>query len=803
MGRGSLGSHAPMTPRNWSVCLLVSLLTAALLSGIDGQDPGHDSGFDPSSPPDGPQSYIVHLASRRNLVDGAFSSYRQYLAAALDTDDLYSDVVNQSLLYRYETVFDGFAAILTQDQVDQLWGMPGVLTVNPNFRNELATTNSWKFLGLENPKTRNNGVVWNQTKFGQDVIIGIIDTGIYPEHPSFNDKNFTAIPPRWKGKCVDAENFTAANSCNKKLIGAKFYSAGNPSVSWDQEYNSSRDYQGHETHVASIAAGSFVNASFNGYANGTIKGGAPKARIAVYKVCWNQGGCYQADIAAAIEDAILDGVDVLSISISGQNDGRFSWDSVGVAAFQAMRNNITVSFAAGNSGPGLQTVNHVEPWSITVAATTQDRYVGANVSILPYKGSPASAGLQFRGMTISSYPNFTAPIVLASQATYDDPDYGAYCLDGNFNQDLVTGNIVFCLRGRDDESVDAKADLVAAACGVGIIIGNGAQLEDYEIEPIMASIPAVYISAYDAKRVVDFFTQCDLDTCVARNATATFSKGVTVLGDKPAPVMAAFSSCGPSGVTKNILKPDIAAPGVDILAAWLNGDVMGQSGTSMAAPHISGIVALVKAANPTFTPAQIKSAIMTTAKTLDNTNNRTRNLHGKLAGLFSTGAGLVDPVSAVNPGLVYDLLWTDYALFLCNLTYQEEEIQLITGERGFCKNKTIPLSTDLNYPSISVSDISKPLTVNRTLTNVGPVAKVSYTLTVEAPKGVKLTVMSTSLAFSKLLERKSFTVRLERGSAVVANDTQEQWVFGSITWSDGVHKVRSPVAVGTSVQYKA
>ncbi|KAL3700329.1 hypothetical protein R1sor_018351 [Riccia sorocarpa] len=156
------------------------------------------------------------------------------------------------------------------------------------------------------------------------------------------------------------------------------------------------------------------------------KVGLPRPEFARWhKVCWNQGGCYQADIAAAIEDAILDGVDVLSISISGQNDGRFSWDSVGVAAFQAMRNNITVSFAAGNSGPGLQTVNHVEPWSITVAATTQDRYVGANVSILPYKGSPASAGLQFRGMTISSYPNFTAPIVLASQATYDDPDYGA------------------------------------------------------------------------------------------------------------------------------------------------------------------------------------------------------------------------------------------------------------------------------------------------------------------------------------------------------------------------------------------
>ncbi|KAL2629605.1 hypothetical protein R1flu_014291 [Riccia fluitans] len=807
MGRRSVKS----LQRTWSVFLFLSLLVAASVSGDEepptdpGTEPGTDPGTEPSPeiPPAGPQSFVVHLCRRRGTIEGAFLSYRQYLATVLDTD-LNSTAVDESLLYRYETAFDGFAAIIDQDQANALQEMPGVLAVIPNYRSDLATTNSWKFLGLEVAKTPNNGPVWNQTKFGQDVIIGIVDTGIWPEHPSFSDKNFTAIPSRWKGKCVDGDNFSASSNCNKKLIGAKFYYAGNPDISFEQEYNSSRDYQGHGTHVASTAAGSFVNASMNGYLNGTMKGGAPKARIAVYKVCWNQAGCYLADIAAAIEDAILDGVDVLSISISGMNEGRFTWDTVGIAAFQAMRKNITVNFAGGNSGPTAGTVNHVEPWSFTVAATTQDRYVGANVTISPYRGSPAAAGLQFRGMTASSYSNFTAPIILGSDATrYGYPLFGAFCFDGNLDPMLVEGKIVFCLRGREDESIEAKAQAVAAAGGVGLIVGNTAQMEDYTIRPIMAEIPAVYISAYDAQRVVDFFSKCDLDVCIMRNATATFSRGVTLLGDKPAPVVASFSSCGPSGVTKNILKPDIAAPGVDILAAWLNNDVSVLSGTSMATPHIAGVVALVKAANPTFTPAQIKSAIMTTAKVLDNTSNKTKNLHGKPASPFSVGAGLVDPVAAVNPGLVYDLVWTDYALFLCNLTYDDNEIQMITGEKGFCSNKTIPLSTNLNYPSVSVSDLKTTLNVNRTVTNTGPTAKATYSLTVEAPKGVKVTITPTSLAFTKLLEKKSFTIKLERSPLIVANDTQEQWVFGSYTWSDGVHKVRSPIAVGISPQYQS
>lgn len=174
--------------------------------------------------------------------------------------------------------------------------------------------------------------------------------------------------------------------CYRKLIGAKYFFAGNPEITnatFDDglEYRSARDINGHGTHVAATAAGSFAPASWKGFANGTAKGGAPQARIAVYKVCWNLGGCTFADVSAAIDEAIADGVDIISISISGSNDLPFYQDPVTISAYQAMKAGIVVAFAASNNGPTAKTVNHVEPWSVTVAATSHDRFIGSEVFI--------------------------------------------------------------------------------------------------------------------------------------------------------------------------------------------------------------------------------------------------------------------------------------------------------------------------------------------------------------------------------------------------------------------------------------
>ncbi|KAL3678857.1 hypothetical protein R1sor_021813 [Riccia sorocarpa] len=732
------------------------------------------------------ESYIVHLSRHRHGKNGELQSHRQYLEAVLGTPE----EVEESLIYRYENVFDGFAAKLTSEQATKLSRMPGVLSIVPNAKAEPTTTSSWKFLGLESSRVPNTGTVWDKTKLGQDVIIGVVDTGIWPESISFSDKGLCAIPARWKGKCVDGQNFTAAEHCNKKLIGAKWYYAANPNVPFDREYNSSRDNQGHGTHVSSTAAGAFAPASFEGYANGTAKGGAPGARIAMYKVCWLNAACYYGDMVAAIDDAITDGVDVISISIGGENATPFYYDPVAIASFQALKAGILINFAAGNAGPELKTVNHVEPWSFTVAATTQDRFTGSRVVIQPWGGSP---GLEFKGATFANHSTLTAPIVLGSEVAIGRREYATFCDDGYLDPWKVQGKIVFCLKGRQDEWVFRKADAVSKAGGVGVIVGNSDELED-ELESMFLNIPAIHVKARDARRIVDYLSRCDFEVCVFRNETATIFKGTTFYGEKPAPVVADFSSSGPSGVTTDILKPDIAAPGVDILAAWIDGNdrFVQISGTSMATPHISGVTALVKAAHPKWTPSAIKSAIMTTAKPQDNVRRRIKNYLGEPAGAFSTGSGLVDPVAAINPGLVYDAVWSDYALFLCALNYEDRAVEIITGEKGFCTGKTIPHPTDLNYPSVSVGDLSKPTIITRTVTNVGHPKSV-YSVRIDHPKGVKVSITPSKLLFDKSLQKKTFTIRLERSHPV---GSEESYVFGSFTWEDGEHLVRSPIVVG-------
>ncbi|KAL2652606.1 hypothetical protein R1flu_020734 [Riccia fluitans] len=217
----------------------------------------------------------------------------------------------------------------------------------------------------------------------------------------------------------------------------------------------------------------------------------------------------------------------------------------------------------------------------------------------------------------------------------------------------------------------------------------------------------------------------------------------------------------------------------------------------MATPHVAGTVALLKAIHPKWSPAALKSAIMTTAKTQDNENHRITNLFDKPAAPFSTGSGLVNPVAAANPGLIYDAGPVDYSLFLCSLGYGDTEVEIVTGEINFCsRQKRIPSPSDLNYPSVSVGNLIKTKTITRTVTNVGKAVSV-YKVTVEAPKGVKVTITPSTLSFNKMQQTKSFKIQLQR-TLSVDGASPESYVFGSFTWSDGVHKVRSPIVVGHS-----
>ncbi|KAJ3679840.1 hypothetical protein LUZ60_016118 [Juncus effusus] len=261
----------------------------------------------------------------------------------------------------------------------------------------------------------------------------------------------------------------------------------------------------------------------------------------------------------------------------------------------------------------------------------------------------------------------------------------------------------------------------------------------------------------------------------------------------PAPRVAYFSSRGPSHMYPGVLKPDIAAPGVNILAAAAQSDVTAKSsgimykfdsGTSMAYPHVSGIVALLKSLHPDWSPAAIKSALVTTASVVDGYGLPilAESTPRKIADPFDYGGGQVNPERAVDPGLVYDIQPYDYL----NFFYCSNGL----GEEDDCSTA---MSTDLyglNLPSISIHDLKTSITVSRTVTNVVPVKSV-YKASFEAPPGVNMMVNPDTLEFDESANTHTFKITF-----TAIHSIQGDFTFGSLTWSDnGAHTVRIPVAV--------
>ena len=253
-------------------------------------------------------------------------------------------------------ICDAFAPLFSAD-------FPDVISVHPSRRCRAATTRSWDFLDM-NYQMPND--LLNKGRYGEDIIIGVVDTGIWPESRSFSDEGYGPVPSRWRGKCQVGQGWDR-NNCSRKIIGARFYTAGLDEEELKKvDYLSPRDAEGHGTHTASTAAGSVVEgASFHGLAAGVARGGAPHARIAVYKALW-RGDSTDAALLAAIDDAIHDGVDVLSLSIGGFTEYSFG-------ALHAVQKGITVVYSGGNDGPRPQTVGNNAPWVITVAASKIDR----------------------------------------------------------------------------------------------------------------------------------------------------------------------------------------------------------------------------------------------------------------------------------------------------------------------------------------------------------------------------------------------------------------------------------------------
>ncbi|GLJ43703.1 hypothetical protein SUGI_0909970 [Cryptomeria japonica] len=268
-----------------------------------------------------------------------------------------------SLRHSYGKSFRGFAAMLSQSHAQKLSDMHGVVSVFESKKLHLLTTRSWDFIGF--PASAQT----YHLDYQSDIIIGVLDTGIWPESESFSDAGLGPVSPKWRGGCNTTSGFPA---CNRKLVGAKFYRSSSKRPD-PTEYISPRDGNGHGTHTSSTAAGNFIkNASLYGLAPGESRGGVPGARVAAYKICWDYG-CEDADLLAAFDDAIYDGVDIISLSVGPDKVLPYFQDSIAIGAFHAMKRGILVSNSAGNSGPGIPSVINNSPWSLTVAASTIDR----------------------------------------------------------------------------------------------------------------------------------------------------------------------------------------------------------------------------------------------------------------------------------------------------------------------------------------------------------------------------------------------------------------------------------------------
>ncbi|MQM07445.1 hypothetical protein Taro_040281 [Colocasia esculenta] len=713
------------------------------------------------------QTYIVHVRSPAGTVFTGSEDRQEWHRSFLPPTSMSSSAPR--MVYSYGNVISGFSARLTREELEAMAAKEGFLHANPDRILPLQTTHTPEFLGLH----LQDGFI-KGSNFGRGVIIGMVDTGIFPNHPSFGDDGMPPPPAKWKGRC----DF-GASLCNNKLIGARTFVNGTVGKSPPV------DKEGHGTHTASTAAGQFVKgAEMLGEALGTASGMAPRAHLAIYKVCTDEG-CAESDILAAMDAAVDDGVDVLSLSIGGVSIPFYA-DNLAIGAFGAMEKGVFVSCAAGNNGPFSETLSNEAPWILTVAASTMDRSIRASVKL--------GNGVVLNGESLyqpKDFPSTPLPLVYAESS--GNPD-AAFCDDGSLDGLDVKGKVVVCVRGGYVGGID-EGKTVKDAGGAAMILMNQV-VDGFCTFADPHVLPASQIGYADGTALTAYIGS-------SGNATATLAFQGTVLGtgSTPAPAVTSFSSRGPSGASPGILKPDISGPGVSILAAWpptvnSSSAMAGRSatfnvisGTSMATPHLSGIAALLRAAHPDWSPAAIKSAIMTTADTLDRRGNPITDQNRLPATYFALGSGHVNPTKAVDPGLVYDLTSDNYVPYLCGLGYTSKQVQAITRMSGSCDTVGRIPQWDLNYPSISVILGSASVTVKRTVKNVGAASSV-YTAKVYNPPGVAVSVEPRTLQFSAVGEEKNYTVTLKStgsGEGAVSE--------GQLVWSSSKYVVRSPISV--------
>ncbi|KAK8575077.1 hypothetical protein V6N13_033700 [Hibiscus sabdariffa] len=747
--------------------------------------------------------YIVYLGQHGNgkkALHEIETTHFSYLHSVKESEQ----DAQSSLLYSYKHSINGFAAKLTPHEASKLSELKEVIIVFPSHgKYSVQTTRSWEFVGLD----EGDGHSWAELKFGggedllsraeygRNITIGVMDSGVWPGSPSFSDRGMDPIPNSWKGICQEGVAFNSSN-CNKKIIGARYYVKGFEAeygpVNATEDFLSPRDMDGHGTHTASTAAGRQVSdvAAFGGFAKGTASGGAPLARLAIYKACWaipNQpkadgNTCFAEDMLAALDDAIADGVDILSVSIGTDEPLRFENDVIGLAALEASKRNILVVCSAGNSGPTPGTLSNPAPWIITVGASSLDRAFFAPVKL--------GNGLKIIGQSVTPYKmKKMYPLVYAGDVVVPGvaQNVTGQCLPGSLDPNKVKGKIVVCTRGVGLRV--GKGSEVKRAGGVGFVLANS-KANGNEISCDAHLLPATTLTYDSGIKILEYINSTE-------KPMAKISPGRTILNYKPAPFMAGFTSRGPNVVDPNILKPDITAPGLNILAAWSEASSPSKlpedhrsvkyniySGTSMSCPHVSGAAALLKAIHPDWSVAAIKSALMTTAATTNSLGKPITDANGNDATPFEFGSGHFRPTKAVDPGLVYDATYNDYLLYLCTVG----PTCLIELNSTFKCPANPPSTLSLNYPSLAIPNLNTTVTITRTVTNIGR-PKSTYFFSAKPPLGVLVKATPSVLQFKRIGEKLSFII------TVSPTTKKSEYGFGWYSWDDGYYHVRSPMAV--------
>ena len=710
----------------------------------------------------------------------------QEKAEALDG----AGVDQSALVASYDYAANGFSAVLTPAEAEALATQKGVLSVQRDELRQLHTTDSPHFLGLDDRRG-----AWDSGYTGAGVIVGVIDTGIWPEHPSFADSGLGAPPTDWMGGTPICEfGDTAYNpddapfGCNDKLIGARDMRTLYELFLGSETYSTARDYDGHGTHTASTATGNRgVEASIFGRDFGEVTGIAPDAWVAAYSACGSLG-CFGGDLADAIDQAVADGVDVINYSIGSAAPGLTGPDDI--AFLFAANAGVFVATSNGNAGPGASTTGSpaTVPWITAVGASEQNKTYIAEIltgDSTEWKSRWArwfkrDQG-KYEGASITPGTGGQMPFV-------DAADHGNELCDPavTFTPE-ITGAVVLCLRGVQARVEKSRA--VFEQGGAGMVLYNPDDVQDLVTDNHW--VPSVHVNFTDGSALKQYIADNGAEATVElTDGERERQRGNT---------MAAFSSRGPigQGASDDIIKPDLTAPGVNILAGASPTPTLGApdqlfqsiSGTSMSSPHVAGLLALLKQAQPDWTPAMAKSALMTTARQdVRKEDGRTK------ADPFDFGAGHVDPEgnasragSIFNPGLVYDAGLLDYFGFLCDAgpeIFLNPDATCTGLEAGGIST----LATNLNYPSIAVSEVPGIKTVTRTVTNVSDETS-TYRARVDEPRGYDVNVTPHRITLAPG-EQASFEVTFVNESAPIG-----EWRFGSLSWQSDHNRVRSPIAV--------